>query len=448
LTLTKGTSSPSDEVLSDDAILAILRDQVETARQCVGVVAGVLDQGGRRTFSYGRSGSKNARPLDGDTVFEIGSITKVFTALLLAEMATRGEVALEDPVAKYLPADVKTLSRGRKKITLIDLATYTSGLPRMPSNFRSKHNDNPYADYTIKQLYEFVSGYKLPHDPGVHYEYANLGFGLLGHALALKAGRSYEELIVDRICSPLAMNSTRVTPSSTMQERLAWGHKSTLEPTVSWSVPTLTGAGGLLSTANDLLTFLNAVNCPHADAPLHVAARRLLKTQRPTRGPAEGNNAALGWFVKVGPKDVIILKGGGTGGYSSFIGYSSWSGRASVILSNTQNSIEDVGLHLVNPNFPLKQYPPQIEVEPDILATYVGVYSMRPGFTLTVRAYDKRLFVRATGQGEYELFADSENRFFMRAVDAQAIFLREIDGAVCQLIWHQGGRYQYCRRAQ
>jgi len=257
--------------LAEEAILAILQDRVEIARQCVGIVAGVTDGSGRRIAAYGRSGSTNTRPIDGDTVFEIGSITKVFTALLLAEMATHGEVALEDPVTKYLPAEVKLPSRGRKRITLVDLATYTSGLPRMPHNFKPKDNDNPYADYTVQQLYEFLSGYTLQFDPGTHYEYANLGFGLLGHALALKAGRSYEELIIDRICAPLGMESTRVTPSAALRERLALGHKSNLEPTPNWDNPTLTGAGGLLSTASDLLVFLGAVA---SRMPIHLFTLR------------------------------------------------------------------------------------------------------------------------------------------------------------------------------
>jgi serine-type D-Ala-D-Ala carboxypeptidase/endopeptidase len=436
------TSKAPEKGLSEDTVLAILRDQVDVAHRSVGLIAGVREGDERFIVSYGHSGS-SARPLDGDTVFEIGSITKVFTALLLAEMAVRGEVALEDPVAKYLPAGVKTPSRGRKKITLIDLATYTSGLPRMPSNFKPKDSKNPYADYTVEQLYEFLSGYKLLFDPGAHYEYANLGYGLLGHALALAARKSYEDLIVERICAPLGLKSTRVTLTASMRKRLAPGHNSILEPTSNWDFPTLPGAGGLRSTANDLFAFLNIDSSRWADTSLGRAWGRLLKTQRPA---SEHGNAALGWFVRTRPDDVIVVKTGGTGGYRSFLGYSSWSGRASVVLSNAAIDVDDIGLHLVNRNCLLNQYPPQVEVDPKILAHYAGVYAMSHDFTLAVRTHGRRLFVRGTGQSEYELFADAENRFFMRAVDAQAIFPREDDGAVRQLIWHQGGRYQYCRR--
>jgi serine-type D-Ala-D-Ala carboxypeptidase/endopeptidase len=433
--------------LPDEAIRAILRDRVDVWRQSIGMVAGVIDAGGRRVFAHGRSGADHERPLDADSVFEIGSVTKVFTALLLAEMAARGEVALEDPVAMFLPGRVKMPAKGRKRITLLDLATYTSGLPRMPFNFKPNDKDDPYADYTVERLYDFLSGYTPKFDPGSHYEYANLGFGLLGHALALRAGKSFEDLVVERICEPLGMKSTRITLSPSMRGRLARGHDASLQPVANWSLSTLSGAGGLRSTAGDLFKFLAAVSDPQPDGPLRRAAERLLKTQRPTDGAGEGGSAGLGWFVRTRPDDVIALKGGTTGGYRAFIGFSRWSGKGGVVLSNaTGSEIADIGMHLVNPACRLRQYPPEVAVDPATLAAYVGVYAMNPGFTLTIRAAGDRLFVRGTEQIELELFADAENRFFMRSVDAQAIFLREEGAPAHEVIWHQNGEYRYCPR--
>ena len=178
--------------LSDSAARALITERVD-AGMGVGIVAGLLDARGSRVVSYGQSGT--GRPLDGNTVFEIGSISKVFTALVLADMVRKGEVALEDPVAKYLPDTVKIPARNGRQITLLDLATQSSGLPRMPTNFTPKDPANPYADYTIRQLYDFLSGYQLPRDPGERYEYSNLGFALLGHALALRAGQPWEQLV-------------------------------------------------------------------------------------------------------------------------------------------------------------------------------------------------------------------------------------------------------------
>ena len=172
-------------------------------RQSVGIVVGVIEPAGRRIVTYGRASTSEAVPLDGDTIFEIGSISKVFTSLLLADAVQRGEVALTDPISKYLPASVKVPERGRA-ITLQDLATHTSGLPRLP-DMNPKDPENPYADYSVDQLYRFLSTYQLPRDVGASYEYSNLGAGLLGHILALRAGTDYESLVKSRITGPLGM---------------------------------------------------------------------------------------------------------------------------------------------------------------------------------------------------------------------------------------------------
>jgi serine-type D-Ala-D-Ala carboxypeptidase/endopeptidase len=174
----------------------------------------VIEQGGRRIVAHGSLAKGDKRPLDGDTVFEIGSMTKVFTSLLLADMVRRGEVALADPVAKYLPAEVKVPERGGAKITLQHLAMQTSALPRLPSNLNPKDANNPYADYTVQQLYEFLSSAELTRDIGSRYEYSNLGAGLLGHALARRAGTDYETLVRKSILDPLGMKSTSITLSS------------------------------------------------------------------------------------------------------------------------------------------------------------------------------------------------------------------------------------------
>jgi hypothetical protein len=135
-----------------------------------------------------------------------------------------------------------------------------------------------------------------------------------------------------------------------------------------------------------------------------------------------------------------------TGGYATFVGYSTQLKSGAVVLSNAANAVNDIGLHLANPAYKVAQYPPVVEVDPGVLAAYEGVYRLAPKFTLTIRASSGRLFVRGTGQPEFELFPESDNRFFMRVVDAQGTFLRNKDGVVDRLLWHQGGRYRYCPR--
>src|SRR5215471_16298053 len=146
-------------VPKDSVIRKILVDRIDKYRQTVGIVVGVIEPKGRRIVAYGALDQNNPQPLDGDTVFEIGSITKVFTSLLLADMAQRGQLALNDPVTKYLPPEVKVPERGGRQITLQDLATHTSGLPGDPSNISPQDPANPLADYSVEQLYTFLSNY-------------------------------------------------------------------------------------------------------------------------------------------------------------------------------------------------------------------------------------------------------------------------------------------------
>src|SRR5580700_6544253 len=160
-------------VPSTHEIREILVRRIDEQKQAVGIVVGVIEPNGRRVVAYGKLANGDPRTLDGDTIFEIGSITKVFTSLLLADMVSRNEVALDDPAAKYLPESVKMPERGGKSITLLDLSTHSSGLPPLPGNFKPKDLLNPYADYSVDDLYQFLSGYTLLRDPGSEFEYSN-----------------------------------------------------------------------------------------------------------------------------------------------------------------------------------------------------------------------------------------------------------------------------------
>lgn len=272
-------------VPSDAEIRKILVDRIDAQKQSVGIVVGVIEPSGRRVVSYGSLAKNDTRPLNGDTLFEIGSITKVFTSLLLADAVERGEVSLTDPVGKFLPAKVKVPERGGRAITLQDLATHTSGLPRLPTNMASKDAANPYADYSFEDLYTFLSTYQLTRDIGSQYEYSNLGGGLLGHVLTLQAhATDYEALVRARVTAPLGMPSTAITLSPDMKSRLAAGHSAQLQPVANWDLPTLAGAGALRSSTNDLLTFLGA-NLGFVKTPLTPAMATMLTVRRPTGGP-------------------------------------------------------------------------------------------------------------------------------------------------------------------
>lgn len=439
--------APAPAVAPDAEIRKILAERVDTAQQSVGIVVGVIDPQGRRIVAYGSLAKDDKRRLDGDTVFEIGSVTKVFTSLLLADMVERKEVALDDPVAKYLPPDVKVPEFNGHKITLQSLAMQTSGLPRLPSNLKPKDPANPYADYTVEQLYQFLSTYALMRDIGVKYEYSNLGPGLLGNALARRAGMDYEALVRSRIAEPLGLANTRITLSPEMKERLAVGYSAALSPTSGWDLPALAGAGALRSTANDLLTFL-AANLGYTKTPLEPAMAAMLSIHRLTGAP--GMEAALGWLMSTSGGKTIVWHNGGTGGYRSFIGFNRAARTGVVVLSNagTVAGIDDIGLHLLDPQTALLKIEPHTEVaiDPKLLDLYVGRYELATGAIFTVTREGDRLFAQLTGQQKYQVHPESDRKFFYRVVDAQMTFETTGQQPATALILHQHGRDQRATR--
>jgi CubicO group peptidase (beta-lactamase class C family) len=427
-------------VVSDADIRAILADRIDVQHQGVGIVVGVIDSTGRRVVAYGKT-AKDGKPVDADTVFEIGSITKVFTSLLLADMVQRGEVALTDPVSKYLPPNVKMPDRGGKKITLVDLATQTSGLPYMPSNLNPKDPANPFADYTVAQLYEFLATVQLTRDVGSTYEYSNLGGGLLGHVLARRAGMDYETLVRTRILEPLAMKSTAITLSNAMKDRLAIGHDAALQPVSNWDLPALAGAGALRSNTNDLLTFL-AANIGIEKSPLASSMAAMLATRRPTGTP--NLEIALGWHIWTRDGHEIIWHNGGTGGYRTWIGFELKSRTGVVVLSNTSTTAgpDDIGVHLLDPAVPLLQLPKQrqeVKVDAAVLEKYTGRYQLAPTFVITITRDGDHLYAQATGQPRAEIFAASEREFFYKVVDAQITFIVDANGRATSIVLHQNG---------
>jgi serine-type D-Ala-D-Ala carboxypeptidase/endopeptidase len=425
-------------VLPDKDIRAILADRIDEQRQGVAMVVGVIDPSGRRTISYAKKGEG---PVDANTVFEIGSVTKVFTSLLLADAVKRGEVALTDPVSKYLPPDVKVPERGGKKITLADLATHTSGLPQMPTNFHPKDPGNPYADYTVPQLYEFLGTVVLTRDIGSTYAYSNLGVGLLGQALARRAGMDYETLVRTRILEPLGMKSTAITLSKSMKERLTPGHDPALHQVANWDLPTLAGAGALRSTANDLLTFL-AANIGIDKSPLAPSMAAMIAARRPTGTP--NLEIALGWHIWTRDGHEIICHNGGTGGYRTWIGFELKTRTGVVVLSNTSTSAgaDDIGLHLLDPASALLDPPKQrheVKVDAAILEKYTGRYQLAPSFIITITREGGQLYAQATNQPRFEIFAESEREFFFKVVDAQLTFVVDSSGRATSVVLHQNG---------
>jgi D-alanyl-D-alanine-carboxypeptidase/D-alanyl-D-alanine-endopeptidase len=426
---------------SDSDVKQILVDRIDRDHQGVGIVVGLVGSTGRRVIAYGALDKGDSRPLNGDTIFEIGSVTKVFTSLILADMVARNEVALNDPIAKYLPSDVKAPGRNGQSITLKDLATHTSGLPRLPTNFSPKDSANPYADFSVPQLYEFLSTYTLSRDIGSQYDYSNLGGGLLGHLLARRAGMTYETLVHARITGPLGMTSTTIELSPEQRGRLAVGHNAQLAVVPNWDLPTLAGAGALRSSTNDLLTFLEA-NLGLTKSPLVPPMAAMLTARRPTGRP--GLDIALGWHNITRNGRDIVWHNGGTGGYRSFVGYNASTGIGVVVLSNTSTvaGVDDIGLHLLDSANPLVQPPKphtEVAVNPRLFDGYVGRYQLAPNFVLAITRDGDHLFVQATNQPRFELFAEGDKDYFLKVVEASVTFVTDDEGRATAVVLHQNG---------
>lgn len=224
------------------------------------IVIGFVDPNGTRIFSFGNMSKAHNVPVNENTLFDIGSITKTFTTLLLADMVKQGIVNLTDPIDKYLPASVKVPEFNGIKITLEDLGTHTSGLPEWPSNIWLNNKVgtiNPH--YNASLLYQGLSNTKLTREPGSKFQYSSFGIGLLGHILSLKAGIPFDQLLKDRILNVLGMNDTKITLSQNeIKNRFPVGHMGGKEISTP-TIPTIMAdAGAYRSTAADLLKYVSA----------------------------------------------------------------------------------------------------------------------------------------------------------------------------------------------
>jgi CubicO group peptidase (beta-lactamase class C family) len=299
-------------------------------KKVVGLVVGISTTDGKRLFfNYGTTKLGGVKP-DEHTVFEIGSITKPITALLLAMMVNAEQLQLDDPAQKHLPKELVLPRRGKREITLLELATHTSGLPRLPVNLSGTGKDpNPYGEYDRKKLAVGLLKLQIDDIESPKWAYSNFGYGLLSEVLVNKAGMSYENLLVTRIAKPLGLKNTFLQPTKERERSMAIGHNRKGDETAPWTFQALEGAGAIRSSASDMLTFLEVENgrrkCEFGKA--------LTLSQTPRVKVSAEDDIALGWLVtKQNPR--IWHHTGGTGGFRSFAGFCREPAVAVVILSN------------------------------------------------------------------------------------------------------------------
>ncbi len=415
-----------------NAVISELLEE-RTAHNSVGIVVGVVERGNTRIVAHGKSGALDGRSLDGDSVFQIGSVTKVFTGLLLADMAERGEVDVEDPAANYLPPKVKMPERGRP-ITLLDLSKHMSGLPSMPTNFSLSASPNPYEGYTVEQLYDFLSTYEPPREPGKQ-AYSNLGVALLGRLLARHAGTDYETLLKQRVLDPLELRSTSITLSEDQKRRLVPGHDRYLEPVETWELRAMPASGSLRSTANDLLAFL-AFNLGERRSSLYAA---MLYQRTPMR--------ALGWGRSQLGGEEVYGHEGGKEGYRSAVLFNPKRRTGVVILMNARTDERpiELAMHLLYSDHPLRpaaRAPERPEIptlEAKVLERFAGTYRLGSGEALDVARRRDHLIVNVSGEGVSTFFPLSEREFFSNTDDARIVFRMGADGRAAELLLYESG---------
>ena len=354
-------ATPRDRAASSAAIEDTADLQARASARAVGyatergqvrLTLGITQRGRRWVRGFGPDRPEAAGTPDGQVIYEIGSITKVFTGVVLARAERDGRVRLETTVGDLLPPGAEAPNEVRA-ITLGQLSTHTSGLPRMPGNFGLRlllNVENPYARYTPADLLASLRSAKLDRPAGTKSEYSNYGAGLLGYLLALDAGRSYEALVREAVAGPLRMADTTVALSESQRARLVRGRAPGGRPVPGWDFDALAAAGALHSTVDDMLTFLEA-NLHPADDPTGLALRRAQEVHF-GRGP--GPRLGLGWQVLSDPSgQAVHWHNGGTGGYRSFCGFVDGQDSGIVLLSNTgdamrgDDALDRIGLDLL-----------------------------------------------------------------------------------------------------
>ena len=446
-----------------NALRAYLQHRVEVEKRDLGIVVGIADEHGSSIVSYGTLDDSTDQRVNGDTVFEIGSITKTFTGLLLQDMVERGEMKLDDLVAKYLPNSVKAPARNGNEITLLQLATHTSGLPTSSVNWIPNRADNPRADYTIERMYDFVSGFRLTRDPGTKYEYSTVGMALLGQAIALKAGTNYESLLVDRICRPLKMDSTRIELTPELKARFATGHNYFGYAVSSSYWGALIPGAALRSTANDLLIYLSANLALKPSSLTPIMGKTHVAHFQAHLDTDTGLDTDIGltWMITHGQQGTEILQHGGlTDGFIAFVCFDLGRHRGVVVLCNSQDfEVPVIGRLLLESEWQSNRRPNETKINNQVYDSYVGQYqrstnsASEPG--IAIRREGDRLFAQVTGPkssrvdvllppNAAELLPESESRFFERLSGLLITFFRDArDNATGLTLQHRNRAFSY-----
>ncbi len=399
------------------------------------------------------SSDRAGKKADNLTVYELGSVSKVFTGLLLADAVARGDIELNEAADVANPAGIRLPSRDDRTINWIDLSIHRSGLPRLPANLPLTNLTNPYRDYNSKRAAAFLNQYELPRQPGESQEYSNFGVSVLGYLVAQKAGKTYQQLLRERIAKPLRMTDCTVSLSSDQRKRFATPHDKFGSAVRPWTFADLPGAGGVHATMRDMMRFARAQLTP-PEGTLGDAIELAWKQQ----SDADTSGAAMGLGWMIAGDGQTRWHNGQTGGSHSALFINRELNCAVVILCNTAvtNEVDQLAMQLVKkaagqevilePNATSDNESGDMTIDAKLRKRLVGRYQLTPSFIFDVRDRDGHLMVGITNQPTQEVYPDSATRWSYRGVDATLEFKLTKTGPARSLVFHQNGAKQTARR--
>ena len=376
----------------------------------------------------GQFSAKDPRTITPDTLFEIGSITKAFTAILLADAVERGEIRLDDPIGEPF---------AKSAITYRQLATHTSGLPRMGPGIFFKEADNPLADETLARLctsFATAASTAKPSRP----LYSNFGFAVLGQAVAFAAKDTWASAMKSRVLAPLGLRDMWLSVSEADHERLAPGH-SEGRRVPHWDFDAYAPAGAIVSSARELSRLASAM-LGALDTSVKPALARSMT--RVVWEDEPRTAFGLAWLLELRAGRQLVSHAGVTLGFQAFIGINAEKNLGVVVLSNDVSPIEPLAYALLNgKKLPVRrQEQPEVRLTIQELDSYVGHYQLAPSLVIEVRRDEDMLVVQLTGQESKRVYAEAKDRFFYRAIKAQYTFERDSTGVVTAVVLRQNGR--------
>lgn len=387
---------------------------------------------------YLMHGMRTAGSLNEHTLFQIGSITKTFTATLLAQMVEDGEVQLNDPIQKYLPPGITAPTYKGKPITLGLLAEHRSGLPDVPPNLPSKNPSNPYDGFSTEMLYSAVRQVRLTRPPGAVYQYSNFGFGLLGQLLANRAHTSYEALVMQRILQPLGMNDTVVIGSKVTRKLLAPGFGYGGQPQVPWDLGALSGAGSIESSLHDMLVYLKV----NFEAPAGPFGAAMAFAQQPRAAEDQDDSTGLGWDNTIHVQAGWVYKAGGDSGYTSEITFNRRLRFGLVILANiADQDVDQIAAHVAFPESAAAPIPWALVKKQ--VSPYSGTYFIASNYghtALSIFKYKGQLYLATTESAPEQLAELRNGRYVWQSANATITFDRNLRGDVTGLTVFQNGQ--------